>query len=65
LEKVVAARPVDVDGPPVWLQVQALLADPAEVAAAVAWDNSHLGSIDFSGMDEEARCVALEKSLAA
>jgi hypothetical protein len=70
LEVIVSARPVERVGPPVWLQVQALLADPAEVAAAMEWDAKYLGEgspdrIDFAGMDEEARIAALEKSLAA
>jgi hypothetical protein len=65
LEEIVAARPVERVGPPVWEQVQAMLRDPQEVAAAVAWDNSHLAAIDFAGLDEEAHGDALEQALAA
>jgi hypothetical protein len=46
-------------------EIHAMLADPAAVAEAVAWDNAHLAELDLAGLDEEARAVALEKSLAA
>ena len=71
LEESVAARPVERVGPPVYEQVQALLADPGEVAAALEWDRRYLGAdspdrLALAGDEEtisEAIAAALETTL--
>lgn len=58
------------DGPSIAEQVAEILADPARVAAEIAWDEKYLLSdspfhIDLTGMSREERGAAIEAAYAS